>query len=95
MTGTPATQPPQPKVDITRAELVTPEVGAAVDEIFTYQDWDSVQKQRGAMVKNALASAVKVIIDHVPPCPTRSVAIRKLIEARMDCNAAITHRGKY
>jgi hypothetical protein len=35
-----------------------------------------------------------VIIETVPPSPDRSVAIRKLREARMDCNSAITFDGK-
>lgn len=39
--------------------------------------------------------AVKTIVGCVPPSPDRSAAIRKIREARMDCNSAITHGGKY
>jgi hypothetical protein len=43
----------------------------------------------------ALVLAALAIVRHVPPSPDRSAALRKIREARMDCNSAITHRGKY
>jgi len=70
-------------------------VEAAIDNSFEYAPWDSEQVSRGSAVRAALASAVKTIILNVPPGPDRTVAIRKLREARMDCNSAITHNGKY
>lgn len=82
-------------MDINRATEVTPEVEAAVDHMFQYQPWDAAQTAKGANVREALATAVKVILGSVPPCADRSVAIRKLRDARMDCNSAITHGGKY
>lgn len=82
-------------MDLNRAEIVSPEVSAAVDDLFEYHQWDDAQKAQGQTVREALAFAVKAIIGNVPPCPTRTVAIRKIVEARMDCNNAITHRGKY
>jgi hypothetical protein len=66
-----------------------------VDDMFIYHKWDSDQEKCGVAVREALASACKVILDYVPSSPDRSVAIRKLREARMDCNSAITHKGKY
>ena len=42
-----------------------------------------------------LAHAVKIIVANVPESADRSVAIRKIREARMDANSAITHHGKY
>lgn len=49
----------------------------------------------GNFTRAALAKAVLAIIDNAPPSPDRSAAIRKLREARMDANSAITHNGKY
>ena len=69
--------------------------GVLIDYIFTFAPWDEDQIERGQAVREALARATKVIVDNVEPGPTRTVAIRKLIEARMDCNMAITFRGRY
>lgn len=85
----------QERVDFTRAAQLTPEVAAVVDDAFEYHAWDARKVEQGRAARAALAEAVKVIIEHVPPCPDRSAAIRKLREARMDANSAITHDGKY
>jgi hypothetical protein len=82
-------------MDITRATEATAEVTKTVEEIFTYQPWSAEQELKGTHVRNALAAAVCVIIANVPPSADRSAAIRKIREARMDCNSAITHAGKY
>lgn len=50
--------------------------------------------QKGSLVREALATAVKVIVETVPPGPDRTVAIRKVREARMDCNSAISFTGR-
>lgn len=71
------------------------ELDGLIADVMDYHEWDDNQKQAGAFVKNAIATALKVILVGVPPCPDRSAAIRKLREARMDCNSAITHKGKY
>lgn len=82
-------------MDFTRANELTPEALASIEDAFEYRPWGPEMVVRGAAVRKALADAVKVIIGNVPPCPDRTVAIRKLREARMDCNSAITHNGKY
>lgn len=82
-------------MDFTRADRLTPEVSGQIDDAFDYHPWDAEQTANGAIVRSVLANAVKAIIDHVPPCPDRTVAIRKIREARMDCNSAIAHKGKY
>ncbi len=82
-------------VSLTHARELTPEVSAMVDDMFVYHEWNYEQQTSGSLVRTALADAVKLIIDNVPPSPDRSAAIRKLREARMDCNSAITHHGKY
>jgi hypothetical protein len=82
-------------MDFTRATELTPEVEESIDDAFEYHPWDEHQTAHGKQVRIELSNAVRVIVQNVPPCPDRSAAIRKLREARMDCNSAITHRGKY
>jgi hypothetical protein len=82
-------------MDFTRATELTPEVAAAIDDAFEYHPWTNAQQQAGLEVRSVLATAVKVIVHNVPPGPDRTVAIRKLREARMDANSAITHGGKH
>lgn len=67
----------------------------AVDDMFTYHKWDDQKVAKGKPITEALAAAVKAIIMNAPPCPDRTVAIRKIREARMDANSAITHEGRY
>lgn len=82
-------------MDITRAKELTKDVDNAVDDMFFYHRWDDDQVARGALVRESLSEAVREIIINVPPRPDRTAAIRKIREARMDCNSAITHGGKY
>jgi len=82
-------------MDFTRAAELTADVEQSVDDAFVYHPWSEKQTVAGEKVRNALAAATKVIIANAPPCPDRSAAIRKLREARMDANSAITHCGKY
>lgn len=80
---------------IPRATELTPEVEAEIEAMFHYQEWNRTQIAAGILVRNALADAVRIIIANVPPGGDRSTAIRKLREARMDCNSAITFNGRY
>jgi hypothetical protein len=82
-------------IDFTRATELTPEVEAQIEDAFEYHPWDEEQEKRGDFVRKVLVNAVAIIILNVPPGPDRTVAIRKIREARMDCNSAITHGGKY
>jgi len=77
------------------AEAQAELVDTTVDDMFTYHRWNDVQVEQGSRVREVLANAVKLIIRTVPAGPDRSAAIRKLREARMDCNSAITHDGRY
>ncbi len=70
------------------------EVVRDIEATFEYQPWNEEQKAAGKLVRDALAAAFKVIVQHVPPGPDRSVALRKLREARMDANSAITFGGR-
>ena len=77
------------------APELTPEISAQIDDMFEYHPWDADKVLKGKIVREALATAVKVIVENVPPGPDRTVAIRKIREARMDANSAIMHSGKY
>lgn len=81
--------------DFMRAAELTPEVAAEIDNAFLYAKWTEDQVMAGYKIREALSAAVKMIVENSPPCPTRTVAIRKCMEARMDANSAITHGGKY
>lgn len=65
-----------------------------VEELFTYSNWDESQKHDGAAVKDSLVNAFVTILVHVPAGPARTSALRKIYEARMDANSAITHKGR-
>jgi uncharacterized protein (DUF3084 family) len=81
-------------IDFTRATELTPEVEASIDDAFDYHKWTPAQVEAGSAIRRALASAVKAIIAGAPPCADRSAAIRKVRDARMDANSAITHNGR-
>lgn len=83
------------RVDLTRATFVDAAVHAAVDQAFDYHSWDAGQIEAGRVIRETLKDAFRAIINGAPPCPDRSTALRKLREARMDANSAITHHGRY
>lgn len=88
-------EPTKLRVDFTRATELTPEVAQAIEDAFDYHPWSPLQVEAGKEVRAALAHACKVIVSVVPPGPDRNAALRKIREARMDANSAITHGGKY
>lgn len=79
-------------MDINRATDATDE---EISELFDHQPWTASQTEAGKAVRMALGKAFQTIIRVVPPCPDRSTALRKIREARMDANSAVTHSGKY
>lgn len=79
-------QPPAGETDI--AESV-------IDDQYTYHAWDMKQIARGNVVRDVLKAAALAIVMNVPASADRSTALRKLREARMDADSAITHGGKY
>jgi hypothetical protein len=81
--------------DFTRATELNTHTEQEIDDAFTYHPWTNEQMEAGTKIREALAAGVKAIVACAPPCPDRSAAIRKLREARMDANSAITHNGKY
>ncbi len=81
-----------PTLNLNRDTTITDDQLA---DVMNYHPWDADKIAKGDKVRAALGDALKVIIENVPPSPDRTVAIRKLREARMDCNSAITHNGKF
>lgn len=71
------------------------DVQAEVADVFEYHPWTPEQVQAGLGVRKMLEQAYLAVLVNVPPCPDRTVALRKIREARMDANSAITHGGKY
>jgi len=80
---------------VNSADTVTADIKLLIVDMFEYHRWDEQKIEKGKAVREALMKAVEVIVENVPPGPDRTVAIRKIREARMDCNSAITHDGKY
>jgi hypothetical protein len=81
--------------DFIRATGLDEGARTAIADAFQYHPWTPEQITRGDVVRVALIHAVETIVQAVPPGPDRSAAIRKIREARMDANSAITHGGKY
>ena len=79
-------------MNLNTATLAT---GEEIKDIMDYHEWTDAQVESGVKIRESIGTALKVIINTVPPCHDRSAAIRKLREAIMDCNSAITHQGKY
>jgi hypothetical protein len=79
-------------ITVVKTEQITEE---NLEECFRFAPWQEDQLAAGKLVVDALIAAARVILQQVPPSPDRSVALRKLREARMDCNSAITHRGRF
>lgn len=66
-----------------------------IDDAMNYQPWTRDQQEAGAVVREALTAAAKAILRSVPDCPFRTVALRNIIDARMNSNAAISFRGRF
>lgn len=77
------------------ANALTPEIRALIKERFTYKQWNDQQLEHGKMVTTAAIAFAETIIEHVPPCPTRTRVLNLIEDGRMMANAAITHGGKF
>jgi hypothetical protein len=76
-------------------KVASPEVEAEAKDLYTYHPWNEKQKEQGEAIRDALMKAHLIIVGNAPPGPDRDVALRKLREARMDANSAITNGGRY
>lgn len=66
-----------------------------IDDLMRYQPWDSRQVEQGEQVREALTAAAKAILRNVPAGRFRSVALRNIIDARMNSNAGISFYGRF
>lgn len=62
--------------------------------IFTYHEPTPKQLKQYQRVREAAKQFAKVVIENSPPSADQTVAIRKIREAAMIANAAITLDGK-
>lgn len=92
ISGTGVAMEYKPRFNPVTATEITDE---QVADLFVYHPWTDEQVKQGNVVRRALGEAARAIIENVPPSPDRTVALRKIREARMDANSAITHNGKY
>lgn len=84
-----------PSIDLNRIVTLTDEATETLNDQYNYHPWTPEQTASGQKIRAALVLAAAAIINEAPPGPDRAVALRKLREARMDANSAITHGGKY
>ena len=66
-----------------------------IDEVMRYQPWGRHQQDCGDQVREALTAAAKTILRVCPAGRFRSVAVRNILDARMNANAAISFRGRF
>jgi hypothetical protein len=81
------------RIDHTRVEVCDEKVLAEVERLFNYQRWDEDQISAGANVRNSLSAAYRMVLNYVPPSPTRTRALNAILDARMLANQAITFKG--
>ncbi len=66
-----------------------------IDDAMHYQPWGPGQQEDGEQVREALTAAAKAILRNVPDGAFRAVALRNIIDARMNANAGISFRGRF
>lgn len=66
-----------------------------VDDCFTYHAPSGLTLDSMNQVREASIALAKTILRQVPGCPDRSMALRKLREARMWANSALALGGRF
>jgi len=67
--------------------------GDDLEKLFTYQPPRPETRESFVAIAEACLYAARVIVNHCPPCAERTLAIRELVEARMQANLGISIRG--
>lgn len=65
-----------------------------INKLFTYQTPTPEMFPQFEAVARACEAACRVIVDNVPACADRTLAIQHLIDARMRANVAIALDGQ-
>lgn len=60
-----------------------------LDNLFTYHAPKGDQAERYAKISAAAKEFAKVVLENTPGCPDQTVAIRKIMDARMSANMTI------
>lgn len=68
---------------------------AALQDLFAYHAPTPEMQPQFKLVAGACEMAARTIIQSVPRCPERTLAIRALLEARMQANAGIVSEGRF
>lgn len=66
-----------------------------VHESMIYHAPDEAQKVAHGKIADGAEVFARIILENAPRCADRSVALRKVREARMDANSAIANRGGF
>ena len=67
----------------------------AISEIFTYHTPTTEQADKYAQINAAFQECAKTVTGLLPDGPGKTVAVRKLSDARMGANAAVALDGKF
>lgn len=65
-----------------------------ISKLFTYQPPTPESLPKFAAVATACEAACRVIVENVPSCADRTLAIQHLVDARMRANVAIALDGQ-
>lgn len=66
-----------------------------IREAFTYVKPDTGQEFKHKLITTAAIDFGVDVVNHVPNCQARDIALQKIEEAKMWANAAIAHKGKF
>lgn len=67
----------------------------AIDDMFSYHPPEAGQPAHYDAIREGARQFAHTLIEHTPPSPDQSAAIRKLRECVMTANAAVALKGKY
>ncbi len=90
-----ASRPPDTFADLGRAHGRRAEITAEVVNQFEYIRPGPAQVEALEKLRAALIEVTLLLVEIVPACPDRSVALRKLREVSANAQSAIWHRGRY
>lgn len=87
-------------VEVNTASATPPSDGGeitleTIDELMRYQPWTRAQQEAADQAREALTMAARVLLRTCPAGRFRSVALRAVLEARMNANASISFRGRF
>lgn len=76
-------------LDLNRQDELSEAADAILVDMFTHKKWSPEENEKSENVRAALLAAARVLIQEVPPCPDRTVALRELRSCLMNADNAI------